>query len=158
MGSKGLESSNFKSGTVRTFFDTLMYNSCSGYITERRKQIDFKSPNPAPGQYSTLPSDFAPPQPKPQKMQFFGSSSKRFGSEGEIPAVSTFYVPNPIGANRSFNQGNPSFNSSAAKAPSFIPTEQSTPGPGEYEDRVEPIRLKVGKKVEKFGSTTERIP
>lgn len=143
---------------MRTFFDTLMYNSCSGYITERRKQIDFKNPNPAPGQYSTLPSDFDPQQQKPQKLQFLGSSTKRFGSVGEHHSTSTFYVSNPIGANHSFNQGNPSFNSSSAKAPSFIPTEQSTPGPGEYEEHVEPIRLKVGKRVEKFGSTTERIP
>lgn len=48
----------FKSGTVRTFFDTILYNSNSEYVVEQRKQRKFKSVNPAPGQYNLNDSSF----------------------------------------------------------------------------------------------------
>ena len=41
----------FKSNTVRTFFDSLMYGSQIEGIAKIREIKNYKSPNPAPGEY-----------------------------------------------------------------------------------------------------------
>lgn len=52
-------SSNFKSATVRTYFDSLLYKTNLNKTARERDHGSFKNKDPAPGQYDVNKSSFA---------------------------------------------------------------------------------------------------
>lgn len=68
-----LSSGHFRSATVRTYFDSLIYKTNVDATAEDRKKIIFKTKDPAPGQYDYNTSSFAIKE-KPFSFQFFGST------------------------------------------------------------------------------------
>ena len=72
-----LSAGHFRSGTVRTYFDSLIYKTNNeGVVQDRAKHI-FKTKDPAPGQYEVNSSSFSSGE-KPFSFQFFGSTVQRF--------------------------------------------------------------------------------
>ena len=70
-------SHNFKSGTVRTYFDSLIYRSNNTDVVEERNKSHYISRDPAPGQYEINTSSIRTKE-KPFSFQFFGSTVERF--------------------------------------------------------------------------------
>lgn len=66
-------SSHFKSNLVRTYWDSLMYNTNVDETAKVRENSKFKSKQPAPGQYEINQSSMKI-QDKPFSFQFFGST------------------------------------------------------------------------------------
>jgi len=75
------ESSIFKSNTVRTFLDTLMYGSQNEDVVKIRQKKHYKAPAPAPGDYNSEQSSFKTVEKIPEEYQFFGSSIDRFANK-----------------------------------------------------------------------------
>lgn len=75
-----LSNSYFRSATVRTYFDTLLYKTNLENVANERVKNAYKSKEPAPGQYEANPSSFIPKE-KPFSFQFFGSTVERFPEE-----------------------------------------------------------------------------
>jgi hypothetical protein len=81
VGEKGNSpSSNFKSATVRTFFESLYYKTNLNKTARERDMNHFKSKDPAPGQYDVNKSSLQIKE-KPFSFQFFGSTVERFQDE-----------------------------------------------------------------------------
>ncbi len=118
-----LSAGHFRSGTVRTYFDSLIYKTNNeGVVQDRAKQI-FKTKDPAPGQYEVNSSSFSSGE-KPFSFQFFGSTVQRFTDEqpnSQKPRKNAFYnVNTQLGKTRSFNRGNHGFNSQTERHDEFL--------------------------------------
>lgn len=98
-----LSSGQFRSATVRTYFDSLIYHTNIEATAKERSRNIFKTKEPAPGQYDYNASSFSM-KDKPFSFQFFGSTVERFSEDEPInqkPRKNAFYnIKSDIGKNR----------------------------------------------------------
>lgn len=118
-----MSSGNFRSATVRTYFDSLIYRTNNEETAHERAKNIFKTKEPAPGQYDYNTSAFSL-KDKPFSFQFFGSTVERFPEEEpevKKPRKNAFYnLKSDIGRNISFNRGNHGFNSLTERDNEFL--------------------------------------
>lgn len=69
-------SAGFKSKTVRSFFDTIVYDTTSRPILERRLELGYKNEDPGPGSYNVQSTQHD--ESDKYKNHTFGSTIRRF--------------------------------------------------------------------------------
>lgn len=134
-------SSHFKSNTVRTYFDSIIYKTNLSETAKNREGSNFKTKDPAPGQYETNISSIKVGE-KPYALQFFGSTVERFSDPiVEVPnkkSKSFYNIKSDIGQNNSFNKSEHAFMSDTLRKPEFLQPydKNKVPGPGHYREGI----------------------
>lgn len=124
----------FASNTVRSMFDSIIYNTSNQDTLKLRETGHFKTNLPAPGSYELHSKSLN--ESEKYKNQSFGSTNKRFAEkEEEVEKKLGFYDIDQK-KSKSFNKKGIPFNTESRRMTITEGRELDLPGPGYYDNEM----------------------